>query len=198
VWAQDTMLHPPLLRTIAGSHVLIIGLGGIGTATAGALAALGARVNAVRRSTSRPKPDFVDHVAPPERLLHLLPSADVVVLAAPQTKETRGLIGPRELEAMRSDAILVNVSRGGLVDEAALAEALANGTVGAAALDVFEQEPLPKDSPLWSMDNVLITPHTAGFRPDHWDAVIELFTENLRRFDSGQELLNVVNKKAGY
>jgi phosphoglycerate dehydrogenase-like enzyme len=197
-WAQDTILHPPPLRTIRGSRVLVIGLGAIGTATARAMSALGAQVSAVRRAASRPKPDFVETVAAPEQLLELLPSADVVVVAAPQTGGTRGLIGRRELEAMRPDAILVNVSRGRLVDEAALAEALATGTIGAAALDVFEREPLPADSPLWGMENVLITPHMAGFRPDHWDAVVDLFAENLRRFDAGRELLNIVNKKEGY
>jgi phosphoglycerate dehydrogenase-like enzyme len=197
-WAQDTVLHPPPLRTIRGSRVLVIGLGAIGTETAKAMAALGARVSGVRRATSRQKPQFVEMVAAPERLVDLLPSADVVVLAAPQTKETRGLIGRRALAAMRPDAILVNVSRGRLVDEAALAMALENGTIGGAALDVFEHEPLPPDSPLWAMDNVVITPHMAGFRPDHWDAVVDLFAENLRRFEAGQELLNVVNKKEGY
>jgi len=197
-WAQDAILLPPPLRTIAGSRVLVIGLGAIGTATAQAMSALGARVDAVRRASSRPKPPFVDTLAGPEQLVELLARAEVVVVAAPQTRETRGLIGTRELAAMRPDAILVNVSRGRLVDEAALARALADGGIGAAALDVFEQEPLPKDSPLWSMDNVLITPHMAGFRPDHWDAVVDLFSENLRRFDAGQELLNVVDKRAGY
>jgi phosphoglycerate dehydrogenase-like enzyme len=197
-WAQDAVLHPPPIRTIRHSRVLVIGLGEIGTATAKAMAALGGRVTAVRRIGSRPKPDFVEAVGTPDRLVDLLPAADVAVVAAPQTKETRGLIGGRELAAMRSDAILVNVSRGRLVNEAALAEALANGRVGGAALDVFEQEPLPKDSPLWGMPNVLITPHMAGFRPDHWDAVVELFAENLRRFETGRELLNIVNKKAGY
>jgi phosphoglycerate dehydrogenase-like enzyme len=197
-WAQDAVLHPPPIRTIRNSRVLVIGLGEIGTATAKAMAALGGRVTAVRRIGSRPKPDFVEAVGTPDRLVDLLPAADVAVVAAPQTKETRGLIGGRELAAMRSDAILVNVSRGRLVNEAALAEALANGRVGGAALDVFEQEPLPKDSPLWAMPNVLITPHMAGFRPDHWDAVVELFAENLRRFETGRELLNIVNKKAGY
>jgi phosphoglycerate dehydrogenase-like enzyme len=178
--------------------VLVVGLGAIGTATAQAMSALGARVDAVRRASSRPKPAFVDTLAGPERLLNLLPSADVVVVAAPQTGESRGLIGARQLAAMRRDAILVNLSRGRLVDEAALARALADGEIGGAALDVFEQEPLPKESPLWSMDNVLITPHMAGFRPDHWDAVVDLFSENLRRFEAGQELLNVVDKRAGY
>jgi phosphoglycerate dehydrogenase-like enzyme len=197
-WAQDTILHSPPLRMIRGSRVLVIGLGAIGTETAKAMSALGAHVSAVRRATSRPKPDFVERVASPAELLDLLPSADVVVLAAPQTRETRGLIGRRELHAMPRGAILVNVSRGKLVDEPALSEALAHGTIGGAALDVFEQEPLPSDSPLWGMANVLITPHMAGFRPDHWDAVVQLFAENLRRFDSGRELLNIVNKRVGY
>jgi phosphoglycerate dehydrogenase-like enzyme len=103
---------------------------------------------------------------------------------------------------MRRDALLVNVSRGKLVDEAALAAALtvpaAARTLGGAALDVFEHEPLSADSPLWTLPNVLITPHVAGFRRDHWDAVTTLFAENLRRFESGQPLVNVVDKEAGY
>jgi phosphoglycerate dehydrogenase-like enzyme len=202
VWAQDAMLADPPLRTIAGSHVLVVGLGAIGTATARRMAGLGARVTGIRRRASGPRPGFVDLVATPDALLDLLPLADVVVLAAPQTRETRGLIGARELAVMRRDALLVNVSRGKLVDEAALAAALtappAVRTLGGAALDVFEHEPLSPDSPLWALPNVLITPHMAGFRRDHWDAVTTLFAENLRRFGSGQPLLNVVDKEAGY
>jgi phosphoglycerate dehydrogenase-like enzyme len=197
-WAQDAILLPPAIRTIRDSRVLIVGLGKIGTATAKAMAALGARVRAVRRTTARPKPDFVEAVAHPSQLREQLGEADVVVVAAPQTIETWGLIGQPELSAMRPDAVLINVSRGKLIDEAALATALAAGTIGAAALDVFEQEPLAAKSPLWAMDNVLITPHMAGFRPDHWDAVVELFSDNLRRFEAGQPLLNVVDKRAGY
>jgi phosphoglycerate dehydrogenase-like enzyme len=197
-WAQDKVLLPPPIRTIGGSRVLIVGLGEIGTATAKAMAALGAHVRAVRRSTTRPKPEFVESVSGPEQLAEQLRDADVVVISAPQTTDTWGLIGQPELSAMQRDAVLVNVSRGKLVDEPALIAALAGGTIGAAALDVFDQEPLPPDSPLWGMDNVLVTPHMAGFRPDHWDAVVDLFSENLRRFDAGQPLLNVVDKRAGY
>jgi phosphoglycerate dehydrogenase-like enzyme len=198
-WAQDTVLAPPALRSLAGSCVLVVGLGSIGAATARRMAALGARVIATRRNVSRPAPEGVAHVAPPERLRDLLPEADVVVIAAPQTHDTRGLIGAPELDGMRRDALLVNVSRGKLVDEAALAAALTGGrTLGGAALDVFEHEPLSPDSPLWTLPNVLITPHMAGFRPDHWDAVTDLFAGNVRRFSSGQPLLNVVNKEAGY
>ena len=103
---------------------------------------------------------------------------------------------------MRQGSILVNVSRGSLVSETALVAALtaapADRTLGGAALDVFEHEPLPAESPLWTLPNVLLTPHVAGFRPDHWDAVCSLFAENLHRFDAGQALLNVVDKREGY
>jgi len=197
-WTQEAFVEPPSLRTIAGSTALIVGLGAIGTATARRLAALGARVTAIRRNPERAAPEGVETVAPPERLLELLSSADIVVISAPQTRETRSLIGAAELAAMRRDALLVNVSRGKLVDEAALVSALTDTPTLGAALDVFEHEPLPADSPLWSLPNVLVTPHIAGFRPDHWDAVTALFADNLRRFESGQPLLNVVNKEAGY
>lgn len=201
-WAQDAVLADPPLRTIARSDVLIVGLGSIGMATARRMSALGARVTGVRRHADGSPPAFVDRVGPPQALLDLLPSADVVVVAAPQTRETRHLIGARELGAMRRDSVLVNVSRGALVDERALATALsaapATRTIGAAALDVFEHEPLSHESPLWGLPNVLITPHMAGFRADHWDAVTALFADNLRRFESGQPLLNLVRKEEGY
>ncbi|MEN3338028.1 MAG: hypothetical protein V7647_1704 [Acidobacteriota bacterium] len=212
-WAQNAVLAEPPIRTIAGAHALVIGLGSIGTASARLLAAFGARVTGIRRrpghhaapgaSTTQPTPDTgVQHVAGPEALLTLLPEADIVVIAAPETRETRGLIGQKELACMRRDAVLVNVSRGKLVDEAALADALAapeaTRTIGGAALDVFEREPLPASSPLWSLPNVVITPHMAGFRPDHWDAVTDLFADNLRRFETGAQLRNVVDKGEGY
>jgi phosphoglycerate dehydrogenase-like enzyme len=201
-WAQDAVLAPPNIRTIAGASVLIVGLGSIGRATARRFTALGAEVNGVRRSSAGDAPEGIGRIGTPDELLELLPAADVVVLAAPQTRETRGVIGRRELAAMRRDAVLVNVSRGKLVDEAALVQALtapeATRTIGGAALDVFEHEPLAPDSPLWLLPNVVITPHMAGFRPDHWDAVTDLFADNLRRFESGQPLRNIVNKEAGY
>jgi phosphoglycerate dehydrogenase-like enzyme len=197
-WTQEAFVAPPSLRTIAGSTALIIGLGAIGTATARRLAAFGARVTAIRRNPDREAPEGIEIVAPPERLLDLLPAADIVVIAAPQTRHTSSLIGAAELGALRPDALLVNVSRGKLVDEAALVAALiARPTLG-AALDVFEHEPLPPDSLLWALPNVLVTPHIAGFRPDHWRLVTDLFADNIRRFESGQPLHNVVNKEAGY
>lgn len=195
-WTQDA-IGASGNRTIAGSRVLVVGLGSIGRAAAVRFDGLGAVVTGVRRSAGTPPPG-VAAVHPPAALLDLLPDADVVVVSAPHTPATRRMIGPRELTAMRRDAILVNVSRGQLVDEAALADALAAGVIGGAALDVFEREPLPPDSRLWSSPNLLITPHTAGFRRDHWDATAALFAGNLRRFERGEPLRNLVDKHAGY
>ena len=200
-WALDAVLADPPLRTVAGSDVLVIGLGAIGMATARRMSALGARVSAIRRQREGSPPGFLARIGTPENLLEFLPTADVVVLSAPQTRETARLIGARELAVMRRNSLLVNVSRGSLVDENALVAALSSTsgrTIGAAALDVFEHEPLAPGSPLWRLPNVLVTPHMAGFRADHWDAVIRLFADNLRRFAAGQPLQNVVNKEAGY
>lgn len=194
-WAQDEIASGAPNRSVSGSHVLIVGFGAIGRAVGARFEALGADVVGIRR---RPDGSASGRVAGPERLHDLLRAADVVVICAPQTSDTRHLIGAPELSIMRSDALLVNVSRGQLVDEAALVEALRSNRIGGAALDVFEDEPLARDSPLWSLPNTLITPHTSGFRPDHWDAATDLFGENLRRFETGQPLLNVVDKKAGY
>jgi phosphoglycerate dehydrogenase-like enzyme len=195
-WAQDA-IGAERNKLIAGSGVLVVGLGSIGTAVARRLTLLGARVTGLRRRVSG-TPDGGWTVASADRLHALLPEADVVVIAAPHTRETRNLIGARELALMSRDAVLVNVSRGQLVDEAALADALRDGRIGAAALDVFVDEPLPPGSPFWTLPNVLVTPHTSGFRPDHWEAAVDLFADNLRRFDAGEPLVNVVDKEAGY
>lgn len=197
IWAQEEVGSAGN-RAVAGAHVLIVGLGAIGAATARRMAALDAQVTAIRRRADAPRPPGVSAVRAPEELLHALSAADVVVIAAPQTTRTRGLIGRRELSAMKPDAVLVNVSRGGLLDEAALVEALRAGRLGGAALDVFRNEPLTPDSPMWDVPNLLITPHTAGYRRNHWDAVVALFADNLRRFERGEPLLNVVDKQAGY
>jgi phosphoglycerate dehydrogenase-like enzyme len=197
-WAQNDMVAPPPLRHVQGTHVLIVGLGSIGAACAWRFAALGAEVTAIRRRLDRPTPPGVSHVATAEDLHQLLPQADVVVISAAQTGATRGLIGETELSLMRTNAIVINVSRGKLVDEGALISALQQGTIGGAGLDVFEHEPLAPESPLWTLPNVIITPHMSGFRPDHWDAVTTLFAENLQRFERGEPLQNVVDKTAGY
>lgn len=197
-WAQDELSVPEASRSLRGSCVGIVGLGAIGAAVARAMGALGAEVRAVRRRVEAPKPDDVTWVGGPVQLPDLLRRADIIVLTAPSTPATRGLIGARELALMKRDAFLVNVSRGRLVDEAALAGALASGAIAGAALDVFEHEPLDPASPLWRLPNVIITPHTSGFRADYWDAIVDLFCENLRRFERGEPLLNVVDPDAGY
>ncbi|CAN5816323.1 D-2-hydroxyacid dehydrogenase [soil metagenome] len=197
-WAQDDALQPPALRTIKGSRVLVVGLGGIGAATAMRFAALGAEVTAVRRRTGLPLPEGVSKVVGDDALMTALPSADIIVLAAPQTRNTRALIGHEQFEAMKADAILINVSRGKLVDEPSMVSALRRGIIGGAGLDVFEHEPLAPDSDLWELPNLIITPHVAGFRADHWHAATAIFADNLRRFDNGAPLLNVVDKAEGY
>jgi phosphoglycerate dehydrogenase-like enzyme len=159
---------------------------------------LGAEVSGIRRNSGQIGDENVKEVAPASRLREMLPAANVVVIAAPHTRETRGLIGAAELAAMSREALLVNVSRGQLIDEPALIDALRSGNIGGAALDVFVDEPLPPDSPFWTLPNVLITPHTSGFRPDHWHAATAIFRENLQRYDGGRPLLNIVDKHAGY
>ena len=197
-WALDDAMQPPAIRTVAGARVLMVGLGSIGTAAAAKLAGLGATVTGVRRRLAAPPPPGVTAVVGHQELRRVLPDADVVVIAAAQTDATRGIIGRDELAAMNAGAILINVSRGKLVDEGALSGALAEQRLAGAGLDVFEHEPLNASSPLWALPNVIITPHMASFRADHWDAATNVFAENLRRFDRGEPLLNVVDKQAGY
>jgi phosphoglycerate dehydrogenase-like enzyme len=196
-WAKDDL---PLssYRAFAGCCLGLVGLGAVGSAIAEKAASLGARVIAVRRNASAPPPPGVSAVYPPDRLPAVLAQADVLVLAAPLTPSTAGLIGAPELLMMKRSAILVNVARGRLVREAELVEELAKGTISGAALDVFEHEPLDPASPLWDRPNVLITPHTSAFRADYWEAAVKLFAENLNRYLDGRPLLNLVDKAAGY
>jgi phosphoglycerate dehydrogenase-like enzyme len=128
----------------------------------------------------------------------LLAHADIVVLAAPLTAETNLLLDAEAIAKMKRGAIVVNIARGQMVDEEALAAALVDGRVGGAALDVFTSEPLPASSPFWTIPNVIVTPHNSGFRTGHFDAVIDLFSDNLTRFERGDKLLNVVDLNAGY
>jgi phosphoglycerate dehydrogenase-like enzyme len=185
-------------RMVRGRRMGVIGLGSIGTAVARRANAMGMDVVAVRRNVSVPRPPFVSAVYPVSALDTLLSESDAVVVTAPLTAETRGLIGAKQLDRMKRDAVLVNVARGKLVREDDLADALARGTLAGAALDVFEHEPLDSASPLWDLPNVLITPHTSAFRDDYWALAVDLFAENLRRFERGDPLVNVVDKAAGY
>lgn len=156
------------------------------------------RVIGVRRNPSHAVPAGFDEVLGPADRNRLLAAADIVVIAAPFTTETQRLMDARAIEMMKPGAIVINVARGQLIDEVALAAALESGRLGGAALDVFANEPLAPDSPFWSLPNVIVTPHNSGFRTGHFDAVVDLFSENLTRYERGVDLLNVVDLQAGY
>ncbi len=170
----------------------IVGLGGIGSAAARVAKAFGMRVVATRRSAV-PDPN-VDLLLPPDRLHELLGEAHYVVLCLPLNPETRHAVGARELLAMREDAVLINVARGGVVDEPALIDALREHRIKGAALDVVAEEPLPAGSPLWSLENCVLTPHDAGYSPRAGERLAALFLENLERFVGGERLRNEVTE----
>jgi phosphoglycerate dehydrogenase-like enzyme len=197
-WAHDEMSTGRPHRLVKGSTVGIIGPGSIGGAIARLAAALGARVEAIRRRPDLGCPEGVHAVFAPADLHARLPAWDTIVLAVPLTPATRGLIGARELALMKPEAILINVGRGKVIRESDLVAALRDHRIAGAALDVVEREPLDESSPLWDVGDVLITPHTSSLRADYWDITTDVFAENLRRRDAGEPLLNVVDKHAGY
>ncbi|KEI43897.1 D-2-hydroxyacid dehydrogenase [Saccharopolyspora rectivirgula] len=181
---------------IHGKTALIIGTGPIGRAIARQLTAAGLTVNAAGR-TARHDPDF-GHVHRSTDLAHHAGNYDYLVLAAPLTDQTRNLVDDTVLANCKPTARIINIGRGELIDEPALTTALQHGRIAGAALDVFHTEPLPEDSPLWDMPNVLISPHMAGDTTDWTDALVDLFLTNLRAYTQGSKLRNVVNKKLGY
>jgi len=179
-----------------GKTVGILGLGSIGREVAARCQAFGMRVIGTKRTPAAVP--HVDQVLPPAGLDEVLRGADYLVIILPLTEQTRGLIGARELGLMKPTAYLINVARGAIVQEAALIAALRTGRLRGAGLDVFEREPLPQDSPLWEMEQVILTPHVSGAVPDYYDRALPLFCENLRRFLTGAPLLNMVDKRQGY
>jgi phosphoglycerate dehydrogenase-like enzyme len=195
---------------LRGGTLGILGYGSIGREVGRLGRAFGMRVLAIGRTGSRvekgyavpatgdPEGAVPERFYPPEELDDLLAECDYVLVALPLTPATRHRIGEAELRAMKPSAFLVNISRGAIVDEAALVRALREGWIAGAGLDVFEQEPLPADSPLWELENALISPHVAGFSPRYDERAVDLFAENLRRYLSGEPLLNLVDKTAGY
>jgi phosphoglycerate dehydrogenase-like enzyme len=185
------------LFELAGKTMLLVGVGAIGERTAEVAQALGMRVLGVRRDPSASAP-AVEAMFGPDQLLELLPQADFVVLTVPLTHATRGMIGEQELRAMKPTAYIVNIGRGGTIQEDALVQALQEGWIAGAGLDVFETEPLPDDSPLWAMENVIITSHYAGLTPRYHERAMEIFLDNLRRYQAHEPLRNVVDKKLGY
>lgn len=179
------------VRALRDATIAIVGLGNIGRAVARAAKAFGMRVLGTRRRTDE-VPEYVDRMYPIAALPALLAEADAVVLAVAGTADTVQLIGAAELAAMRPHAVLINVARGTVVDEAALVDALAQHRIAGAGLDVFVEEPLPADHPLWRLPNVLITPHIAVNVPSKLRYCVEHFAENLRRYCAGEDLVDRV------
>ena len=195
---------------LRGSTLGIVGYGSIGREVGRLGKAFGMRVLALRRSpgqaekgyaverTGDPAGAIPERFFSPEHLHEMLSECDYVVVALPLTAETEHLIGEAELRAMKPSAYLVNIARGPILDEQALVRALREGWIAGAGLDVFEREPLPDDSPLWALDNALISPHVAGFTPRYDERAAALFVENLGRYLSGEPLLNLVDRAQGY
>ncbi len=180
-----------------GSVAGIIGLGGIGRHYGRVAAAFGMRVVAVDRHQP-PQPDFVESLWTMDRLNNLLEMSDVVLVSCPLWAESRHLINHETLGQMKPTAYLVNIARGGIVEENALLEALQSGQIAGAGIDVCETEPLPAESPLWEAPNLIITPHFAGFSGQRLRRLTKLFRENLQRYQSGERLANEVDQERGY
>lgn len=218
-WDKDPFYEASTpVRELSRSTVGVLGFGGIGREVARRCAALGARVLAVRRSETEGEnvalevverqgtpsgrsavlDDAVRMLQGPDALVRLAEASDVLVVAAPETPETRGIVDGDLLRRMRSGTVLVNVARGGLVDEEALVDVLRAGRIRGAALDVFAQEPLPPGHPLWDLTNVLLTPHVSAVTDGFWERETALIVENVRRLREGRELVNVVDPDAGY
>lgn len=199
VWGQEAMWNPsPHIREIAGATVGLIGVGSIGRRVAQMASALGMRVIAMREHVEKGNPEGVETVFSTSQIDDLLRQTDYVVVAAPLTPATENLINADRLAAMKPEACLINVGRGPQVNEQALLEALRGRRIGGAALDVFDREPLPADSPLWELDNLLITPHTAGLTEKLWHRHYEHLSSNLRRYLAHEPLRYVVDKRKGY
>ncbi len=193
---QWRRITPSVLRS---KTVGIVGLGSIGREVARLAKAFGMRVVATRRTTRRvDRARYVDIMLPRDQLLRLLAESDFVVLALPLTHETNKLLGEKELRAMKPTAYLINIARGGVLDEEALIRAIDEHWIAGAGLDVFATEPLPTDSRLWELPNVFLSHHISGGTEDYIMRATEVFSENLRRYLNGKKLLNVVDKKKGY
>jgi phosphoglycerate dehydrogenase-like enzyme len=198
IWALDELETAGTVRTLHGRQMGIVGLGAIGAEVARLASGFGMRVVATRKRVDEPLPSGVDVVLPAERVGELFAASDVIVLAAALTPETRLLVNRDLLAHVKRGAVLINIGRGRLIDDEAVLEALRDGRLGGAALDVFTREPLDPASPYWTMPNVIVTPHMSGAMEDYWTPLVALFAENLRRFEQGAPLLNVVDKQAGY
>ena len=178
-WSQNEFAGTKLPWLLSGRTLGLLGVGTIGGAIASRAAAFGMNVIALRRRADGPSVPGVQRVLAPGDLDALLGESDVLVIAAPLTPETTELIGAPQLARMKRGAVLINVGRARIIDHKALAASLGSGHLGGASLDVYHREPLPPDDPLWTLPNVILTPHTSGYRQGHWNEVIDLFSDNL-------------------
>jgi phosphoglycerate dehydrogenase-like enzyme len=190
-WDQVNVLDP------AEMTVLVLGLGGIGSEVTRRLAPFGSTIIGVDPKVTTAPPDVAE-LHTPDALPDLLPNADAVIICAPQTPETTGLFDEAMFRRMKSSAYFINIGRGKIVKLAALERALAEGWIAGAGVDVFETEPLPATSPLWGMENVVVTPHSAGYGPHLDERRLRVTLENVRRFVAGQPLVNVADKARWY
>jgi phosphoglycerate dehydrogenase-like enzyme len=184
---------------VAGQTVGIVGYGDIGRAVAARVRAMGMRVLALKRQVTALGADpLVERVFAPSECREMLAQCDYIVVAAPLTEETRGMIGASEFAAIKPGTVVVNVGRGPVIDEAAMVHALGDGRIKGAALDVFDREPLPDGHPFYGMKNVLLSPHCADHTADWTEQGMRFFLAQFQRFALGQALENVVDKKLGY
>jgi len=184
-------------RELRDATIVVYGMGSIGGEIARLAGAVGMRVIGVRRKAGPSEPG-VDRVVAADRLAEVVGEADYLAIAAPLTSATRGAISRDVISRMKPTAWIVNIARGAIVDEPAMIEALQANRIGGAALDVFTTEPLPKESPLWALENVMITPHHSGSSPRVGERTLALFAENLRRYKAGEPLINRVDFEVGY
>lgn len=196
-WMQNAFTGDRLPWLLKGKTLGVIGVGTIGGEIAARAHAFGMRVIAMRRQASSGVPG-IDRVYGNSHLAEFLAETNVLVIAAPLTPHTLGLIGAAQVAQLPRGAIVVNVGRAKIIDTEALMAALQSGHLGGASLDVFPQEPLPPDHPLWTTPNVILTPHTSGFRRGHWDEVVDLFADNLERWRRDEPLKFQVSPEHGY
>lgn len=209
-WPEDRWARY-LPRELRGATIGIVGYGSIGREIARLASCFGMNVLAIKRNvrqladtaytvpgTGDPQAEIPERIYPIQALRSFASECDYLVLTVPLTEETHHLVNAAVLDAMKPTGVLINISRGGVVDQAALIAALERGKPLGAALDVFEEEPLPAESPLWALPNVMISPHISGIGPRYDDLATDVFAENLRRYIAGEPLLNVVDRSRGY
>jgi glyoxylate/hydroxypyruvate reductase A len=185
-------------RQLKGMRALVIGLGGAGREVVREFAALGVQVTGLGRTGRTYEIDGLVRVIDRSQLDSVLPDVDFLILSCALTEETRGMIGAKQLELLPSDAVVINIARGQVIDQDALLSALENRTIGGACLDVFDEEPIPADDPMWDMDNVIISPHSASTVSSENESLVDLFLENLKNWQEGLPMRNLFDPVRGY